>query len=275
MTKQTEDKLNWLQHNLPEGLIVDAAWMTAHGYSTPLRTQYVAAGWLSQPARRVYQRRNTPLTWQQVVISLQTLLSLNIVVAGISALEHHGFAHYARRETGTIHLAGPDKPPTWLKNVLSSTAFRYRNDIRLFQNFRATTEPHTLTLSTDQSAINPGLHSEAWGPWNWPLTLSSPERAILELMAELPDAESFHQVDMIMEGLSTLSPRKLAPLLADCRNIKVKRLFLFFARRHNHAWFKHIDQDAIDLGRGKRMIVKGGRLDPNYQITVPGDLDAV
>ncbi len=280
MTKRKEDKLNWLQRNLPEGLIVDAAWMTARGYSTPLRTQYVAAGWLNQPARRVYQRGNTPLSWHQIAISLQTLLELDIVVAGMSALEHHGFAHFVKHAAGRIQLSGPDRPPTWLKTLPTETQFIYRSDKKLFDRFRASTAPHSLAaLDSHQERLapapSPAIHIEPWGPWRWPLHLSTPERAILELMSELPDHESFHHVDAIMEGLATLRPRRLNPLLADCRSIKVKRLFLFFAKRHNHAWFKHIDQKALDLGTGKRMIVKGGRLDPTYQITVPGDLDAV
>jgi hypothetical protein len=61
----------------------------------------------------------------------------------------------------------------------------------------------------------------------------------------------------------------------DCRSIKVKRLFFFFADRHQHAWLKYLDKNAVDLGKGKRMLVPGGRLDPTYQITVPGDLNDV
>ena len=63
--------------------------------------------------------------------------------------------------------------------------------------------------------------------------------------------------------------------LKDCRNVKVKRLFLFFADRHPHAWLKRLDKQAIDLGNGKRMLVKGGKLNKAYQITVPEELDAV
>ena len=63
-------------------------------------------------------------------------------------------------------------------------------------------------------------------------------------------------------------------LLADCKSVKVKRLFFFLADRHRHSWLKHLDKAAIDLGQGKRMLVKGGRLDSAYQITVPDDLDA-
>ncbi len=34
-------------------------------------------------------------------------------------------------------------------------------------------------------------------------------------------------------------------------------------------------ESKVDLGSGKRMLVKGGRLDPATQITVPGDFDGV
>jgi hypothetical protein len=62
-----------------------------------------------------------------------------------------------------------------------------------------------------------------WGQWDWPLTLSTPERAILEMLDGLPTHESFDRADKIMEGLTTLSPRRLQKLLLDCKSIKVKR----------------------------------------------------
>ena len=78
-----------------------------------------------------------------------------------------------------------------------------------------------------------------------------------------------------MEGLTNLSPRRLQRLLADCRSVKVKRLFFFFADRHKHPWLTHLKKEEIDLGKGKRMLVKGGKLDHAYQITVPEDMDGV
>jgi hypothetical protein len=53
--------------------------------------------------------------------------------------------------------------------------------------------------------------------------MSSPERAILELLDEIPARETFHQADMLIEGLRNLSPRKLQKLILDCRSVKVKR----------------------------------------------------
>lgn len=119
-----------------------------------------------------------------------------------------------------------------------------------------------------------GPFKQISGEGEWPLIVSSPERALLELLDELPNSESFHQADMLVEGLRNLSPRKLHKLLDDCQSVKVKRLFFWFADRHNHSWLKQIDRDQVDLGKGKRMLVKDGRLDPKHLITVPEDLSA-
>ncbi len=106
------------------------------------------------------------------------------------------------------------------------------------------------------------------------MTMSSPERAILELLDEVPKRETFHQADVLVEGLRNLSPRRLQTLLVACRRVKVKRLFLWFAERHEHAWLKKLDRKDIDLGHGKRMLVRGGKLDPTFNITVPESIDA-
>ena len=276
MSKQKRASINWLDLHLPEGLLVDAAWLAAHGYSTSLRTQYVTARRLMRLAGRVYHRPSGEPTWQHVVISLQTLLGHDLAVGGRTALELQGFAHYLTQSTTVVHLHGPKPPPTWLQGLPGKVTYRYRNDARLFRTQRVSTAPHTLAPVTEgRSQRTDGLVAMAWGPWNWPIVVSSPERAILECLDELPEDESFYHADMLMEGLSALSPNRLQPLLTDCCNVKVKRLFFYFADRHQHAWLKRLDRTAIDFGRGKRRLAKGGKLDPTYMITVPGDLDGV
>jgi hypothetical protein len=264
MAKQTMRKLNWLEKHLPEGLVVDAAWLGKHGYSTSLRSQYVAAGWLEQPARRVYRRSRGAVNWQQVVISLQTLLEHPVAVGGRTALDQQGYAHYLAHKDQEVHLYGPKKPPQWIHELRLGTHFFYHNDRKLFSNAPITAALSSFDASNaknktaDQHLARAGLMMKPWGQWEWPLVLSTPERAILELLDELPNRESFHQADMLMEGLTNLSPRRLQKLLADCRSVKVKRLFFFFADRHKHAWLKHLDTKSIDFGAGKRMLVIGG-----------------
>jgi Transcriptional regulator, AbiEi antitoxin, Type IV TA system/Transcriptional regulator, AbiEi antitoxin N-terminal domain len=276
MTKQTVGKLNWLEKHLPEGLVVDARWLTRHGYSTSLRSQYVAAGWLQQPARGVYRRPRGSLAWQQIVISLQALLKYPLLVGGRTALELQGYAHYLPQEVKEVHLAGPKPPPQWLHKLPLGVRFLYHNDGALFRSRPLANGLTSLDRAKDpRESARDHWTVQPWGQWDWPLALSTPERAILELLDELPQHETFHQADMLMQGLSNLSPRRMQKVLRECRSVKVKRLFLFFADRHKHAWLKHLDKSAIDLGEGKRSLVKGGKLDKTYHITVPGDLDAL
>lgn len=274
MVGRKSKKIN-LERKLPEGLLVDAAWLRRHQYSRQLWNHYVATGLLEQLAPRVFRRPRGALAWQHVVISLQTLLRQPLVVGGRTALELQGYAHYLARETKEIHLYGPKPPPRWLKALRVGPRFLTHNDRKLFRKETVAPTLPGLDWKPDKDAVQDDLIVQPWGQWDWPLTLSSPERAILELLDELPGHESFHQADMLMEGLTTLSPRRLQKLLQDCRSVKVKRLFLYFAKRHQHPWFKRLDTKSIDLGEGKRMLVKGGKLDKTYQITVPEELNAV
>jgi len=282
MSGQNAGKLNQLNKELPEGLLVDAAWLEQRGYYGSLRKKYVDHGWLEQPAYRVYRRPRGALRWEHVVISLQTLLEVPVVLGGRTALELRGYAHYLAHEQSEIHLYGQEQLPTWLHKLPLPVRFVFHKSRKLFRNDPVTRGLTSLSWNVrtdDHVDSNPlhaaGLTIQPWGHWDWPLTLSTPERALLELLDELPERETFHQVDKLVEGLANLRPRRLQELLEDCQSVKVKRLFFFFADRHSHAWLKKLERARVDLGKGKRMLVRGGKLDPTYEITVPEDLDAI
>lgn len=281
MTKQTQSKLKELEQEVPEGLIVTAAWLTKHGYSSSLRSQYLDAGWLDQPARGVFRRPRGHLRWEQVVISLQTLLDFPAVVGGRTALELQGYAHFLSQEQREVHLYGQKPLPAWMGKLPLTQRFMFHKSTRLFRNEPFTRGVTSLSrnVRTNETVSNDTIHDNVnilpWGQWDWPLTVSTPERALFELLDELPSRESFHLVDKLVGGMQSLSPRRLQKLLKDCHNVKVKRLFFFFADRHSPAWLKMIDRSTIDLGKGDRMVVRGGKFDPLHRITVPEDLDAV
>jgi hypothetical protein len=280
MGKQAEGKLNWLERRIPEGLLVDTAWLNRHHYSTALRAKYVASGKLERPTRGVYRRPRGSLNWQPIVISLQTIMHRPMIVGGRTALDLHGYTHYLPAKTLEVHLYGDKAPPNWLKKLRLEARFLSHNSRRLFRapltpSFEALHLDLEKGLSAESISTGDSLTVQRWGQWEWPLVLSTPERALLELLDELPKRESFHQVDMLLEGLTSLNPRRLQNLLVDCKSIKVKRLFFFFANRHSHAWLKKLDKDQVDFGKGKRMLVKDGKLDPLYLITVPKDLNGV
>jgi len=279
MGSQNHGKLNLLQRNLPEGLVVDAGWLEQHGVSRQLRRKYVMNGWLLSLARGVYRRpaaseTDEPLPWQQLMVSFNTLLNLPVSVGARTALELQGFAHYlAVGGPLEVHLYRNGRMPGWVSHVPVNTRIVFHSALRLFQSGEI--PPYDSKADpTAPALMKAGLTLQSWGHRNWQLAVSTPERAMLELLDEVPGHETFHQADVLMEGLRNLSPLRLHTLLTDCKSVKVKRLFFWFAERHNHAWLQKLDRAGIDFGKGKRMLVRGGKLDSKYGITVPESLDA-
>jgi hypothetical protein len=279
MGSQNQGKLNWLQHNLPEGLVTDSSWLERHGISRQLRRKYVMHGWLLQLGRGVYRRPTsaevfTTVPWQQLVISLNALQNLPVAVGARTALDLQGFSHYVSPGgSREAHLYANEELPGWVSRVPVDAKLVLHDARKLFRN-RDVPAYFTSGDATLRHPEDSGFTQQSWGHWKYPLTTSTPERAVLELLDEVPKRETFHQADVLLEGLRNLSPRRLQALLGDCRNVKVKRLFFWFAERHNHAWLQKIDRSGIDLGKGKRMLVRGGKLDTKYNITVPENLDA-
>jgi hypothetical protein len=267
-----DSKLNQLQTLLPAGLLVDAAWLGHRGYYSSLVSKYVTSGWLEQPTRGAYRRAGTSPgegdDWASVVLSLQRLRPPLPLLGGRTALELLGYGHYLS-PTGPqeLHLYGRDAPPLWAKRLLG--------DRLVFHKARLFTEDPVLgptaRLDHDSDHIRRPDREGVVGL----LSVSTAERAFLELLDAVPQAASFHEADKLVEGLTTLSPRRMSHLLATCRSVKVKRLALWFADRHQLPWARHLERQAIDLGTGNRVLVPGGRLDRTYKITVPREMEPV
>lgn len=259
MALQTDDKLKWLRDDLPPGYLVDAATLEQHGVSRQLAYWYLKNGWLEPVARGVYRRPSVraggrlldTADWRTDVASLHRLMGYKSHVGGRTALAEHGFEHYLSLGSGgRVYLYGDDHP-SWLKRLPDKDRYVLRG----LQSFGGDTDA--------------GLHEAKSG-----MRLSTPERAILELLDELPRHESFHVADTVFEGLSNLRPRLLSALLTHCRSVKAKRYFFVLADRHNHGWRRHLDPAEFDLGTGPRALPGGGRYVPRYNVYVPEELVA-
>ena len=90
----------------------------------------------------------------------------------------------------------------------------------------------------------------------------------------MPLNESLTECYEIMEGLSTLRPLTTQTVLDSSKSVKANRLFLYLAEKADHAWFKHIKTEKIQLGSGKRSIIRGGAYNAKYLITVNKELEA-
>lgn len=175
-----------------------------------------------------------------------------VYIGGLTALEQSGQGHYLR-SGGPIAFYSPLPQPRWLSALKFQKELQWHGTARLWE---------FATLQQAQS-----LKELSWMDSSY--LQATPEQAYLELLAEVPGKVSFEHADALMQGLTSLSPRRLDVLLQGCRHIKVKRLFFFFASRNNHAWLKHLDTTHVDFGSGKRVVVEGGKLDSQYLITVP------
>ena len=277
--------LNRLQRILPEGMIADASWLTSNGYSSSLRCKYVANNWLKTVARGVFQRpqykpgcdeASIPLRWQNVVVSIQTIMKYPVIVGGRTALELDGYDHFVSRfGPREISLYGDERLPGWVGKIPLEKPLFFRATKRLFDVPVNSDAIGQMSLSLEENSTRHApVHPDdvrllSSGSASWPLFCSTPERAMLELLDEIPAKETFYQADMFMDSLVGMNPDRITRLLEKCKSIKVKRLFLWFADRHHHAWFDRVDCEKINLGSGKRVLANPGRLDPKYQITVP------
>ena len=77
----------------------------------------------------------------------------------------------------------------------------------------------------------------------------------------------------MMEGLNNLRPNLVQQLLEACQSVKVKRLFLYMAEKSGHDWVKYLNLEKINMGSGKRSIVKNGVYVSKYQIIISKELE--
>lgn len=272
MNEHFSSKLNSLQKLLPEGLLAPTFWLEARGYSRSLLAGYVKRGWLESPARGVYRRPGPPLKWQHVVCSLAKMSGGLVHVGGLTALELRGYAHFLKpRGLAQVELYLGAKPPGWLAKLgLTERFVAHRNTLFAFP-VTAMQEPPPPAYVLQQE-VN-GVTADPWGPWDDPLPVALPERAMLEFLDEVPASHSFEHADALVTGLGDLSSRRMLDLLAVCKSVKVKRLFLALASRHSYTWAKRVieaaDRGEVDVGKGKRALVPGGKLHPKYLITLP------
>ena len=249
MSIKIDDKLNKLLQDIPKGTVILSPWLMSKGYSHSLQHRYLKSNWLEKISNGAFKRKNDELSVFGAIYALQHQNSKNIHLGGKSALSLLGFAHNIEMiNTSLSFFAQPGyKLPKWFKNNMEWKA-------------------HQLFCS---SFLPAQLGTMDYELSNFKIKISTPARAMLECLEIAPKKFDLAEAYLIMEGLTSLKPSEVQKLLESCTSIKVKRLFLYFSEVSNHTWFKYLDVDKINLGSGKRSIVKDGTYNEKYRITVP------
>ena len=281
MVEHKQSKLNCLQTILPEGLLASTSWLEKRGYSRSLLAAYAARGWLESPARGVYRRPGPPLKWQHVAAALLDAMAQPPHVGGLSALEVLGKSHFVPLGKGRpVYLYGRQRLPGWVAKLALANPLRFKRDSLFNRAYAAgaatesqAREVEGFDLRPHATTVEPGVERMRWGEWDREYLIATPERAMLELLDDAPARLSLEHADDLMAGMSDFSSRRVVALLAACRSVKVKRLFLALAARHAHQWVAPVveaaDRGDVNLGKGKRSLVRGGKLHPKYLITLP------
>ncbi len=252
MDRHKISKLNQVLLLLPSGALAPTIWLARQGISRQLLDRYEEYNWFTRVAKGVVHRKGDTPTWQGTVFALQHLLRINTWVGGKSALGLKGFAHFLPMSNmPDIQLTSDSvsRLPRWISSLSKVARFEF----------------HKTSLFSKE--IPQSFSEIKFEKIN--IRVSSPERAILELLEDVPVKQSFEEAELLFENLTTLRPAILQTLLENCSSVKVKRLFLYLAEKHSHTWFSQLNETKIDLGKGKRMVAVNGEFNKKYQITVP------
>lgn len=252
--RQREVKLNLLLRSWPRGTVSVSSYLRKQGIYRQLVSRYEQSGWIQRISHGAFTRGDDKkVSWAGGLYAIQKQLGLRIHLGGKSALEQLGYAHYVPvKGVQSIWLYGAAsiKVPAW---------FRHADwDVTVHYTASGLIRGYNADLGFTEKIVD-----------GCTITISSPERAILELLDMVPHDETFEEAHQIMESLNTLRPNIVTKLLLQCGSVKVKRLFLFLAEYCKHPWLKYVDRKGISLGSGKRYIVKEGSFDSKYLITVP------
>jgi hypothetical protein len=206
---------------------------------------YKKNGWIEAIGSGAFIKKGVKPELISGITAIQTQTPYKLHIGGRYALDQYYNVRHFVRDSLKIELFTSERKslPKWFRDtfkgqyVLVNTSFL----------------PDNLGVLTQK--IN-GLQ----------VNVSSPERALLELLyvSDMATKEAYQ----IFELMTVLKPNLLNDLLAQCKSVMVKRLFMYLASQTGYSWFKKLEKDKIDLGSGVRVIDKTGYFDKEYKIIV-------
>jgi len=253
MDRQNRSIINNLIRNWPKNTVAVYAWLEEQGVYRQLAGTYVKSGWIERIGQGAFKRAGEIIDWSGGVYTLQTQLGMSVHPAGKTALQLQGNAHYLpaslKQDKVVFFGSRNQKLPEWFKR------YQWEVDVR-----------YVMTGLFGKDLV---LGFTVYNAVNYEIKISSLERAVLEFCYDVPIRESFDELDQIMSGLTTLRPRVIQELLEKCGSIKTKRLFMYLAEKHKHAWVNKLNLQKVNFGIGKRALCHNGHYDSKYKLIVP------
>ncbi|MBP9708923.1 MAG: type IV toxin-antitoxin system AbiEi family antitoxin [Oligoflexales bacterium] len=247
-------KLNKILGEWQSGDVHTLKWFKKYAVEQRTAYKYSESGALKKIGTGIFSRPHDKLSWLGAVRAMQNELGLNLHVGGVSALEVLGSAHnlqIAKRPKIDLIVAQKTVIPKWVKKNDWGVDFLIRRS----------------------NLITPPLAFLPFSEHGISIAISSREQAILEMLDSLDLSAGFETAENYLSGLLNLRPEIMQGLLERCQSVKVKRVFLYLSESLELPVFKKLFHDRINLGKGKRVIVKGGCYNAKYKITVPRSIE--
>lgn len=229
--------------SLGENQVLTAPYLLKQGYSYDNLKGYVRSGYLDSLGRGAYCRAGSQPTVEAAITAMSGQMGVPVHLGGRSALAKRGYVHFVpfTELPATIFMDHGVRVPAWFGHHYAG---------------------RFLMRKTSFIKGNSGIENDAGCP------VSSPERAILEFLLDVPSRQLLNEAYQLLEMMMTLRPRLIEKLLSACSSIKVKRLFFLLADDLNPPWWGRVAKEEIDLGAGCRVIDKDGSFNSKYNLVV-------
>jgi hypothetical protein len=230
----TNSLIKSLQISEPRGRPLDMSSLRRLGISSALAHGYVKSGWLERLGRGLFMFAGDTLHRDPTLSFLEGRIQ-GLHVAAKTALAWHDFRqNVAQQEKLILWGTWKGSLPSWFTDRFQA---RYTSS-KLFDDHL----PAGFCLSP--------LHNSPNGP-----TVSTPERALLEMLSELDTHESLEETRNIMESVRQLRTKQLSTLIKHCRMIKAVRLCVIWAEELSLPWAEAVRQ-AVGSKPGNSRWVK-------------------
>lgn len=226
-------KLNALYSETTPGTPLTSDDLAALGISADLAVHYVRAGWLLRLARGVFSRPNDTLSLHPSLVLLQRRIE-GLHLGGKSALDWYGVRQYLSQQP-MLHLYGWDaaRLPDWFTERFPAEYHRKR----LFDE-----QPGTL------------LHVAPFEQRSGAPMVSSPERALLEVLSDVGVRQPLQEARELAESSYSLRADVLRELLKHCTSVKTVRLCLQLGRDLSLPWATKLDPADLPTGSDRAWV---------------------
>lgn len=230
-------KLNSLYRHWVPGTPLTSEDLAALGISADLAVHYARAGWLTRLARGVYGRPNDTLELHACLLLLQRNVD-GLHVGGKSALDWYGVRHYlSHRPVLQLYGWTTIRLPDWF-------------------NERFPAEYHRKRLF-DEPPADP-LHAVPFEKRSGAPRVSTPERALLEVLSEVGVRQPLQEARELAESTYSLRADVLRELLQRCTSVKTVRLCLQLGRELALPWATKLDPAQLPTGSDRPWVSRSG-----------------